>query len=499
MQRQRTMISVILLLSILLTSCGSAGSSDNPDATTENTDTETIAEETTTADTSPDPKLEPVDCGGKEYNILSREIDGYTFPYSELYSEEQNGDIINDAVYERNRYIEDKYNLRLNVTELKRTEFASGAKRSISAGDSDYDLVFPMVADAFSMSLDGLFLNVNDIPHIDAEMPWWRKSILEDVSIGGRNYFIIGDLNLSSLNDVGVVYFNKDLAAQRNITDIYDTVRAGKWTIDRFSEYCKGVTSDVNGDTVLNGDDMFGLTCNAFCWQPLFAGTDSLIIEKDKDDKPYLAWGSERNMAVMGKIIGLLNDRSSTILVNQFPELEDAGGWGNASIKMFTEDRALFWIEIIYGVLQLRDMNTDFGLLPMPKYDDNQANYTSYMHTSNASTCCVPVTSGDTDLAGRILTDMAYMSYKTIRPAYYEKTLKGKASRDEESGGMLDIIYSDIRLDLTFAMVFSGLPIDDTMRSAAIKNVTDLASMIEKKKSEKIIDKNADKILSLDH
>ena len=65
MQRQRTMISVILLLSILLTSCGNAGSSDNPDTTTENTDTETIAEETTTADTSPDPKLEPVDCEGK--------------------------------------------------------------------------------------------------------------------------------------------------------------------------------------------------------------------------------------------------------------------------------------------------------------------------------------------------------------------------------------------------------------------------------------------------
>ena len=65
MQRQRTMISVILFLSILLTSCGNAGSSDNHDTTTENTDTETIAEETTTADTSPDQKLEPVDCGGK--------------------------------------------------------------------------------------------------------------------------------------------------------------------------------------------------------------------------------------------------------------------------------------------------------------------------------------------------------------------------------------------------------------------------------------------------
>ena len=168
---------------------------------------------------------------------------------------------------------------------------------------------------------------------------------------------------------------------------------------------------------------------------------------------------------------------------------------------MFTEDRALFWIEIIYGVLQLRDMDTDFGLLPMPKYDDNQKEYTSYIHTGHTSTSCVPVTNPDIDLAGRILTDMAYMSYKTIRPAYYEKTLKGKASRDVESGEMLDIIYSNIRLDLTFAMTASGLPIDDTMRNVVIKNITDIASTIDSKKSscEKIITKNADKILALDH
>ena len=499
MQTQITMISVILLLSILLTSCRNARSSDNPGTTTENTDTETIAEETTTVDTSPEPKLEAVDCGGREYTVLSRMVDGYCYPYSEFLAEEQNGDVINDAVFQRNSYIEDKYNLTIKAVESK--DLSSDAKRSISAGDNDYDLIFPMTSHAFAMSLDGLFMNIGDIPYIDTDMPWWRSSLLEDVSIGGRNYFITGDLNLSSLNGVGVVYFNKDLAEERNITDIYNTVRAGKWTIDRLTEYCKGVTSDINGDTVLNGDDMFGLTCNGFVWQPLFAGTDSLIIDKDDKDIPYLAWGSERNMAVLSKITGLLNDRSSTILVNQFPELQDAGGWGNASIRMFTEDRALFWIEIIYGVLQLRDMDTDFGLLPMPKYDDNQKEYTSYIHTGHTSTSCVPVTNPDIDLAGRILTDMAYMSYKTIRPAYYEKTLKGKASRDVESGEMLDIIYSNIRLDLTFAMTASGLPIDDTMRNVVIKNITDIASTIDSKKSscEKIITKNADKILALDH
>ena len=83
------------------------------------------------------------------------------------------------------------------------------------------------------------------------------------------------------LNGVGVTYFNKELAERNKIGDIYQTVRDGKWTLDSFSEYCKGITHDINGDNQLNGDDMFGLTCNAFVWQPLFSGTCEEIIKKN--------------------------------------------------------------------------------------------------------------------------------------------------------------------------------------------------------------------------
>lgn len=112
----------------------------------------------------------------------------------------------------------------------------------------------------------------------------------------------------------------------------------------------------------------------------------------------------------------------------------------------------------------------------------------------------MPVTADNLDLTGRILEDMAYQSYLTVRPAYYEITLKGKVSRDNESGEMLDIIYSNINLDLTLAMSLSGLPIDTTMRSAMIDNRTDLSSMIASQKSacEEIIKKNTDTILKLD-
>lgn len=490
-------ISLIIAASIIMTTgCGNKELSDNqPDETT-------ASDEITSESSEPTgivpPDIEAVNCGGAEYTILCRQPGGYTFPYSEFLAEEQSGDTMNDAVYKRNIAIEEKYNLKLVAAEFG--DVTSKARNSILADDSSFDLIMPMTSAAFALSLEGLLCDISRIPYVSLESPWWHDGISRNTSIGGRNYFISGDLNLSMLNGVGVTYFNKELAERNKIGDIYQTVRDGKWTLDSFSEYCKGITQDVNGDTQLNGDDMFGLTCNAFVWQPLFSGTGSRIIEKDQDDMPYLAWDSERNIAVIEKLVSFLNDRNSVILVNQFPELQDGGGWGNASIKMFTEDRALFWIEIIYGVLQLRDMNTDFGLLPMPKYDESQTEYTSYIHANWTSTCCVPITNDNLDLAGRILEDMAYQSYLTVRPAYYDVTLKGKVSRDDESGEMLDIIYSNINLDLTLTMVTSGLPIDSTMRSVMIENRTDLASLIASQKSacEEIIKKNTNVILALD-
>lgn len=488
-------VSVLAVLSCA--GCQNQGQQSDVNAETElSAVAETVSEESQTVELAPD--IEAVDCGGIDYNIIARKAgEDYMFPYSEFLAEDQNGDIINDSVWNRNIFIEEKYNVNIAATEHK--DLYTTVASLVKSGDHVYDVVMPMVANAFQMSVNGYLIDVFSLPHVDFSMPWWRGNVMANTSIGHRNFFAVGDLNLASLNGVGVVYFNKRMAEQYNIGDIYQCVRDNNWTIDRFTEYCKGVTKDLDGDGVLDGNDMFGLTCNGFVWQPLFSGFDSRIIEKDSDDIPYLAWDSVKNVSAITKIVSFLNDKGSTILVNQFPELQGAGGWGPASIKMFSEDRALFWIEIIYGVLQLRDMDTDFGLLPMPKYDELQSEYTSYIHPNHTSSCAVPITNTNPDLAGRIIEDMAYQSSLTVRPAYYDTTLKGKVSRDVESGEMLDIIYNKINLDLTLAMTTSGLPIDSTMRSVVIENRTDLNSLIASKREacESTITKTADAILAI--
>lgn len=301
------------------------------------------------------------------------------------------------------------------------------------------------------------------------------------------------------MNGVGVVFFNKEMADQYGIDDMYDTVREGKWTLDTFTSYCKGVSMDLNGDQTLDEKDQFGLTINGFAWQPLYAGTSSSIIAKDENDIPYFQWDTERNIDIITELIRFTNDRESVILVNQFPYLEKNGGWGHVNISMFSENRALFWIEIIYGVQQLREMDTDFGILPMPKYEKEQEHYTSYLHCNWANTTVLPVTNIDMELTGRILEDIAYQSSITVRPAFYDTTLKGKISRDNDSGDMLDIIYAHINLDLV--MLMSGqLPVDTNMRSFLIDNNTDFTSKIASLKSqcETKLAQNVEKILELE-
>ncbi len=493
--RTKRLLALCLLLA-LLTGCGGQTTTET---TADTLPAETEPAETETAEVSYDPMLDAVDLGGMEYQLLSRKVEGsYCYPYHEFLVDEERGNVVVEAVYNRNLFMEEKYNMLLVAEEA--SWVTNVAKPAILAGGDTFDLIFPMHSEAYTMALEGLFNNCADLSHVDTTKPYWRTSLMESTSVAGKNYFLTGDLNLASLNGVGVVFFNKGVAAKQNITDLYETVLAGNWTIDTFTEYCRGITADLNGDGVFNGDDMFGLTCNGFVWQPLYGGTGSAIIPKDENDIPSFAWGSEHNVNIINKLIGFLNDKESVILVNQYPELEEAGGWGPASIRMFSEDRALFWIEIIYGIHELRTMETDFGILPMPKYDSAQADYASYVHSGWTSTTAVPATTVDMELAGRLIEDMAYQSSVTIRPAYYDATLKGKISRDEESGKMLDIIYSNIRLDPVLLMA-NVLPVDSNMREFVIKNETAVVSKIAAltDKCETAIAQHVETFMGIDH
>ncbi len=480
LKKTGNVICSIMACLLLFASCDMApsGTAQNTDSTAVQVPDEnhTASVETTIAFDAP--QIAAVDAGGRDFVCLTREVDGYTFPYPEINAGEENGEVINDAIYRRNTWIEEKYHVHLVSDEKPILDLVRQLERAVRANDAVYDAAFPMISTTNSLVTRGYLYEISEIPHINTAMPWWMSNILANTSVGGKNYYAVGDINLSALDTVGITYFNKMLADELDLPDIYQIVREGAWTFDKLAELSHNVSADLNGDGALDENDRYGLVCNAFVWQPLFFGTASHLVESDKDGVPRMTCTEEQNVTQLAKIVQLLNDRASTILVNQYQKfVKDPRGFGPVTVDMFTQNQALFWIEIIYGVPQLRSMDTDFGILPMPKADETQTDYATYIHCGHASAVCVPITNEDLDLTGRILEDMCYQNYSTVRPEFYDTMLKGKMMRDNASEDMLDIIYRNISVDLSLVL---GMSIDGDIRSAMIGNQTALASLFEK-------------------
>ena len=173
----------------------------------------------------------------------------------EFLAVEEIGDIVNDTVYRRNRAVENRLNINLNIILgpgwEKWNAMANQIKKSIDAGDQSYDLIAGWSATAPALSLQNLFMNLKELPHVEMSRLWWNQSMLTEMTLGGRLYFLCGDMTLSMIQNCSVIYFNKTVQKNYELPDLYQIVLDGKWTIDYMYTLTKDISIDLNGDGVI--------------------------------------------------------------------------------------------------------------------------------------------------------------------------------------------------------------------------------------------------------
>ena len=142
---------------------------------------------------------------------------------------------------------------------------------------------------------------------------------------------------------------------------------------------------------------------------------------------------SEKMIEVTGIVCDLLNDKNLSVIVND-------DNWGYNS---FFSDHSLFYIMQLGSIIMMREnMETDFGVLPFPMYDENQGYYTNGMEAT-AQAMCIPASVREAELVGAVSEAMAVYSDAYLTDAYYDTTLKGKIARDEDTVEMLDILTAN--------------------------------------------------------
>lgn len=440
-------ISLLLVLVILsVTACGGDKPADDAVTDTQSvTDTETETVNTEEGLDLPDNLTSEY----KEIYFLSAE--GILASADELTDEM---DVLAQAMYERTAAIEERFGIELKFTDIRPWQDTSGmARQFINAGSDEYQFVFTCASHMVNLVDEGLFLPHSELPYINIEKPWWNKQYIESVSlVADEPYILFGDITYNTVQRTCCVFFNVPLLEEKlNMVprDLYDLVYDGKWTIDKLNELVSKVYEDANGNTKNDYDDVHGMV---YCgtaqmgWLAFSSGLD--FTTRDEDGYPMLSLNNEASVDLTDKLLKLLVNNPSV-----YREKDNL-----QHVWKFSEGTAVFLVNRFYvtGWDQLRTMEEDYGVLPMPKYSEDIDGYHSAVE-SLVQWGGIPVTVSDPVFISAVAEALAYESRLRTTPAYYETTLKLKQTRDEASMEMIDMIMAGRDTDYLYINPLGGM------------------------------------------
>jgi hypothetical protein len=412
---------------------------------------------------------------------------------SQIAVEEASSEPINDAVYRRNLKVSERFGVNIKSILYDEPDFDQPFKKSIMAGDDTFQLAAMHIIQSGVYATEGLLADWNIIPNIDITKPWWNQTVAKNTQIGGRLFLEQNDIpTYTVICNNHIMFFNKKVADELEIPNLYETVRQGKWTIDLLTQYAKLGTKDLNGDGIMGEDDRWGFLASTGSTSTFLAGSDQPIMAVNSDGIPELALNTPKMISIVEKVYDLCVASGDTYMKPIDRE--------NDFCMMFGDGKSLFYNGYINNCALLRDMEDAFGILPIPKFDEKQSGYYTQIQ-GNSDTVGIPrsLPEADYEFVGTIVEALAAESYKMVRPVIYETTLKTKFARDMESEEMLDLVSRNIVID--FGFIYNNwqgfaFPLWDLME----KKSGDFASYYEKtfNRAQKNYDKVIETILAIE-
>ena len=444
--KKQILLLTLVLSALVLYSCSQNGGDNSGTTNPGITGTPAVDEEESAQDIKILEGFPDADYGGYQFRILSRSLNYNAHWFArDIYAEEETGDAINDAVYRRNSAVEDKYNIK--IVNIPADDPSSVSSRAIRAGDDQFDIISHGLSHAVAPMTAGELYDLHTVPHIDLSKPWWDQRAREQLTINGRLFATTSDYIILDKDATWIIMFNKQLLQDFGLDDPYQMVKDGVWTMDKMYEMMSVVAIDLNGDGVMDENDQWGLVSQYYNALAFFNAAGEAISMVNSNGEPEITFYNPRAVSVSEKIIELQTDKNITLNADAYTG-RVADVWDGLQLVVFNTNRGLFYYAGMNRVTLLRDMETDFGIIPPPKFNTDQSEYYVAIHPWCSGSVAIPVTNTNIDRTGMILEALTAESRYTLLPAYYDITLKTKFARDDESQEMLDIIFASRIYDL---------------------------------------------------
>lgn len=420
-----------------------------------------------TSDYFPD-DIPDTDFGGASVQFISPTW--YNAP-SFIYAEELNGEAVNDEFYKQRMTVQERFNAEIKLEiypdEGGGTTLEKNIHAMVTAGDDLYDLVYNGDGCGVRNGIGGDFLNLRSLSSIDFDKPWF-KGTSDLFTIGGRLFFTANPLSTSSIYMNSVLAINKDMATDFNLTIPYDDARAGVWCFDDMVAMTKDLNQDLNGDGKMDENDQYGFLTQYYSTMCIQCNLGGAVIGKDEDGMLTVVSDAERIVSVVDKYAKLMENGASNL---------GASNEGGASV--FVRNHSLFcYLEARVLSNMVRGSDVKYGILPFPKYDENQQDYSAAGYDLYWG---IPLTSSKAEMTGTLVSAMSCYNYNYVIPLVWEVVLGSKLSDAPDDTDMFRIIRDTQYVDIGYACCTAAQELNYYVFLLVQTGPGSVASFLEKK------------------
>jgi hypothetical protein len=381
--------------------------------------------------------------GGSEVHFVEWTASGQLdigkgwIPWEEVDVDDYDGDLLTGAIYDRNSMIEETYGVVITKEYISVDQgYDTKIRNNASSGDDLYQAMTLRSLGITTFILEKLMANMYEMDHIHTDQIWWNQDSVASYTLGSTLYFAAPEFLLRDKGATAAMYYNSKVAADNGVDDLYDLVKAGEWTWENFIDYSERVSASLDGDDMMDSvRDQWGIVGSDSDVFRLFSGTGTKFARIDDDGLIAYEFGDEESILKMQEVF------EEIIYSDFFGHRGIVDFEGSATTAPFVNDLALFTIAGVREVNTMRSMESDYGILPVPKYDEDQEDYSSLVWVHDDSVMGILDAAGDKDMVSLVVEAMSYHSWYDVYPKFYDTVIMGRSTRDEQSKEMLEIVF----------------------------------------------------------
>ncbi|MCQ2353940.1 MAG: extracellular solute-binding protein [Clostridia bacterium] len=451
-----------LLMVFSVISCGNTSNGDGTDTT--------VSTETDITDESGDETGKRTDAEGYELDDLPS---GLNFnknvrvlywsdverPEFEVLEEELDGNIVTQAIYDRNNYTEDFLGVTLEWNgqegnSKQRASFTQFVTNAVNGGD-EFDIIATYSRTSGMLATRGYLADLNaiDNSYINLEKPWWPSIMQDTFNIDGSLYFISGDISTNVLHFMYAIYYNVDLLNELGLEDPVKHVDEKTWTIGQLIDMTKDVYLDLDGVPGKSEGDQYGFSTIYYGLDAFYTGSGMTLVDPDPVDVLVISddFASQKAVDLADKLGNWLDtpdcyvSRKSAAVNYYYPFVDGT--------VVFCQNR-VYMADSAYGTKNGHNLNGvswKYGIVPTPKYDLDQTDYITVV--GNPFTLWSIMSNMNDEkntVASAVIECLASQAFRETTPALFENNMKYRYTNgsDNKFARMFDILHNSLHFDL---------------------------------------------------